>query len=102
MTDMHVAQFTLQAKPGHYTQVAELYSTFAAEFLSGHPALETVLILGDEGSGVVRGIGVFTDRPSADSVNSDPQFAAFNDAVTPMLASPPERLELELLHLFTH
>lgn len=98
---MYVAQFTLHAKPGHYTEVAELYSAFAADFLSGHPALESVLILGDEGSGVVRGIGVFTDRPSADSVNSDPQFAAFNDAVAPMLASAPERVELELLHLFT-
>jgi len=97
---MYVAEFTLQAKPGHYAEVAELYSAFAAEFLSGHPALESVLILGDEASGVVRGVGVFTDRPSADSVNSDPQFAAFNDAVAPMLASPPERVELDLLHLF--
>ena len=98
---MHVAEFTLHAKPGHYKEVAELYSSFAEEFLSGHDALESVLILGDEGSGVVRGIGVFTDRPSADSVNSDPQFAAFNDAVSPMLATQPERVELELLHLYS-
>ena len=97
---MYVAQFTLHAKPGHYTEVAEIYSAFAEDFLSNHDALESVLILGDEGSGVVRGIGVFTDRPSADSVNSDPQFAAFNDAVSPMLADPPERVELELLHLY--
>jgi len=98
---MYVAQFTLHAKPGHYAEVAALYSAFAAEFLSNHPALETVLVLGDEGSGVVRGIGVFTDRPSADSVNSDPEFAAFNDAVEPMLAQQPDRVELELLHLFS-
>ncbi len=97
----YVAEFTLHAKPGHYKEVAELYSAFAADFLSGHPALDSVLILGDEGSGVVRGLGVFTDRSSADSVNSDPQFAAFNDAVAPMLAGPPERVELELLHRFT-
>jgi len=98
---LHVAEFTLHAKPGHYRAVAELYSVFAAEFLSEHEALETVLIVGDEGSGVVRGIGVFTDRESADSVNSDPEFAAFNDAVGPLLANPPERVELELLHLFS-
>jgi quinol monooxygenase YgiN len=98
---MYVAEFTLHAKPGHYDDVSALYSAFAAEFLSDHPALETVLILGDEGSGVLRGIGVYTDRPAADSVNSDPEFAAFNDAVAPMLASPAERVELELLHLFT-
>jgi len=97
---MYVAEFTLHAKPGHYTEVASLYSSFAAEFLANHDALESVLVVGDEGSGVVRGMGVFTDRPAADSVNSDPEFAAFNDAVAPMLATPPERMELELLHLF--
>jgi quinol monooxygenase YgiN len=97
---MYVAEFTLNAKPGHYAEVAAIYSDFAADFLSNHDALESVLILGDEGSGVVRGIGVFSDRPSADNVNSDPQFAAFNDAVAPMLADPPQRVELELLHLY--
>jgi hypothetical protein len=69
---MYAAEFTLHAKPGHYAEVAALYSAFAADFLSDHPALESVMILGDEASGVVRGIGVFTDRPAADSVNSDP------------------------------
>jgi quinol monooxygenase YgiN len=97
---MYVAEFTLHVKPGHYTEVAELYSAFGADFLSDQEALRTVLILGDEGSGVVRGIGVFTDRPAADGVNSNPKFAAFNDAVGPMLANPPERVELELLHLY--
>ena len=32
-TEMYVAEFTLQAKPGHYTEVAALYSAFAADFL---------------------------------------------------------------------
>ena len=57
-----------------------------------------MLILGDEAAGVVRGIGVFTDRDSADAVNSDPEFAAFNDQITPLLASSSERVELNLLH----
>jgi quinol monooxygenase YgiN len=100
-TAVYVAQFTLHAKPGHYSQVADLYSTFAREFLATHEALESVLIVGDEGSGAIRGIGVFQDRLSADQVNSDPEFAAFNDAVGPLLAEPPDRVELELLHLYT-
>jgi quinol monooxygenase YgiN len=95
---MHVAEFTLHAKPGHFDQVAEIYSEFATNFLSQHPALERVLILGDEAAGVVRGIGVFSDRDSADAVNSDREFAAFNDRVGPLLASPSERVELQLLH----
>jgi hypothetical protein len=32
-----------------------------------------VLILGDEAAGMVRGVGVFSDRGSADAVNSDPE-----------------------------
>jgi quinol monooxygenase YgiN len=95
---MHVAEFTLHAKPGHFQEVADIYSEFAKSFLSGHPALESVLILGDEAEGVVRGIGVFSDREQADAVNSDPEFAAFNERIAPLLASPSERVELQLLH----
>ncbi len=97
---MHVAEFTLHAKPGHFEQVSEIYSDFATTFLSTHPALETVLILGDEASGIVRGIGVFSDRDSADAVNSDPAFASFNDRIGPLLAAPSERVELQLLHQY--
>ena len=97
---MHVAEFTLHAKPGHFDQVAEIYSEFATTFLSDHPALESVLILGDEAAGVVRGIGIFTDRDSPDAVNSDPEFAVFNDRIGPLLASPSERVELQLLHRY--
>jgi quinol monooxygenase YgiN len=95
---MHIAEFTLHAKPGHYQDVADIYSAFAADFLSNHAALETVLVVGDESDGVVRGIGVFSDRDAADAVNSDSQFADFNDKVAPLLASPSERVELQLLH----
>jgi quinol monooxygenase YgiN len=98
---MHVAEFTLHAKPGHYEQVAEIYSEFAAGFLSEHPALQTVLILGDEASGVVRGVGVFTDREAADDVNSDPEFASFNDRIGPLLSGPSERVELQLVHYYS-
>ena len=80
--------------------MAEVYSEFAARFLSEQAALETVLILGDEAAGTVRGIGVFSDQESADAVNSDPEFAAFNDRVGPLLAGPSERVELQLLHRY--
>jgi quinol monooxygenase YgiN len=97
---VHVAEFTLHAKPGHYDQVAEIYSDFAKKFLSDQPALENVLILGDEAEGVVRGVGVFSDESAADAVNSDPEFAAFNDRIEPLLAGPSERVELQLLHRY--
>jgi quinol monooxygenase YgiN len=98
---MHAAEFTLHAKPGHFEQVAEIYSEFAASFLSDHPALQTVMVVGDEASGLVRGVGVYTDREAADEVNSDPEFASFNDRIEPLLASPPERVELALLHHYS-
>jgi quinol monooxygenase YgiN len=98
---LYVAEFTLYAKPGHYSDVAEIYSNFAADFLSTHDALLSVMVVGDEASAVLRGIGVWEDRESADAVNSDPAFAVFNDAIAPLLAAPAERAELSLLHLFS-
>ena len=98
---MYVTEFTLHAKPGDFEQLAEIHSEFAADFLSDHPALQTVLVVGDEASGVVRGIGVYTDREAADQDNSDPEFASYNDRIAPLLASPPERVELQLLHHYS-
>ena len=97
---MIVIEFSCKAKPGHYTEVSELYSAFAADFLSTHDALETVVVFGDEASGVVRGLGMYESRSAADSVNSDPMFAGFNDAIALLLAEPPQRTEYNLLHLF--
>lgn len=54
-SSVHVAEFTLHAKPGHFDEVAQVYS----------------------------------------------EFAAFNDRIAPLLASPSERVELQLLHRYT-
>lgn len=97
---MHVAEFTMHAKPGHYADVAARFSEFAQRYLNEHEALHGVLVVGEEASGVVRGIGMYVDRESADRVNSDPEFAAFNDEIRPLLAGTPERVELTLLHLY--
>jgi quinol monooxygenase YgiN len=97
---VYVVEFTLHVKAGHFDTVSDLYSAFAADFLTTHDALVSVLVVGDQASGVVRGIGVWSDRESADAVNSNPEFAAFNDAIGPLLAEPAERIELSLLHLF--
>ena len=97
---MYVAEFTLHAKPGHYAEVADLYAAFVTDFLSTHPTLQSAIIVGDEASGLVRGIGVWDSREAADHVNSEPEFASFNDAMAPLLAVPAERVELELLHSF--
>jgi len=97
---VYVAEFTLHVKPGHFAAAANLYSAFSADFLVTHDALVSVLVVGDEASGIVRGLGVWVDRESADAVNSNPEFAAFNDAISPLLAQPADRAELSLLHLF--
>ena len=104
--DLEGAQ--IMARAGYDArEMANMFKTIEAqgssgpEFLSDHPALETVLILADEAAGVVRGSGVFADRDSADAVNSDPEFASFNDAVAALLAEASERVELNLLHLYT-
>jgi hypothetical protein len=58
---MDVAEFSLHTKPGHFDEVADMYSEFAESFLHHQPSLQTVLIVGDEASGLVRGLGVFGD-----------------------------------------
>ena len=97
----NVVEFTMNVKPGHYAEVVELYSEFACEFQLIDPSLHTVHILGDEGSGVVRGIGIFDARVAANEVNSNALFAAFNDAVAPLISGEPTRVVLDLLHGWT-
>lgn len=91
-----LVEFTLHAKPGHYEEVAKLYGEFAKRFQEKHPSDELILLVGDPASGLVRGIGVLP-HDLAEEVNSDEDFAAFNDSVSDLIAGPPERIELDLL-----
>ncbi len=93
-----VVEFTLNVKPGHYEQVAEIYSEFAHDYLALNPSLLSVLIVGDAGQGVVRGIGVFDNAENAAAVNSDQIFADFNDKISPLISGNPDRVLLDLLH----
>ena len=77
---MVVIEFACKVKQGHFEEVQELYSAFAADFLSTHEALETVLVFADQTAGEVRGLGVYETREAADAVSNDPEFVAFNDA----------------------
>ena len=97
---MYAAELTLHAMPGHYQEVADRFSEFADRYLNEHEALHHVMVLGDPASGIVRGIGLYVDRASADRVNSDPEFAEFTDGIDHLLVTPPERIELSLLHLY--
>lgn len=96
-----VVEFTLNVKPGHYTDVLDLYSEFAHTYMELNPALISVLIVGDEGAGVVRGIGVYGDHDEAAAVNSDVFFGAFMDAIEPLIEGAPSRVLLDLVHAWT-
>lgn len=98
---MYVAEFSLQARMGHYTDVSNALQKFVETFLSTHAALESVLVVGDPASGLVRAIGVWDSKADADKVTSDPAFAAFNDGIAPHLASTADRQELELLKRYS-
>ena len=95
-----VIEFTMHAKPGQFEAVLNAYSEFAAEFQMLVPEDRLILIVGDPASGLVRGIGVLESAEIAEDINSMPFFAAFNEAVAPYLASAPERVELQLIHMF--
>ena len=87
---MYVAEFTLHAKPGHFEQVAEIYSQFAADFLSEHPALQTVLVLGDEASGVVRGSRGVDGSRGGGRRQQRPRVRVLQRPIGPLLASPTQ------------
>ncbi|MDA3021721.1 MAG: hypothetical protein O2943_03495 [Actinomycetota bacterium] len=96
-----VVEFTLNVKPGHYADVLDLYSAFAHNYMEINPALISVLVVGDEGSGIVRGIGVYGDHAEAAAVNSDVFFDAFMDAIEPLIEGAPSRVLLDLFHAWS-
>ena len=96
-----VVEFTLNVKPGHYTDVLDLYSEFAHTYMELNPALISVLVVGDEGAGVVRGIGVYGDHDEAAAVNSDVFFGAFMEAIEPLIEGAPSRVLLDLVHAWS-
>ena len=96
-----VVEFTLNVKPGHYTDVLDLYSEFAHTYMELNPALISVLVVGDEGAGVVRGIGVYGDHDEAAAVNSDVFFGAFMDAIESLIEGAPSRVLLDLVHAWS-
>ena len=96
-----VVEFTLNVKPGHYTDVLDLYSEFTHTYMEINPALISVLVVGDEGAGVVRGIGVYGDHDEAAAVNSDVFFGAFMDAIEPLIEGAPSRVLLDLVHAWS-
>ncbi len=96
-----VVEFTLHVRPGHYEQVAEIYSEFAHDYLELNPSLISVLVVGDPGQGIVRGIGVFNTASDAAAVNSDQIFANFNDQIAPLISGNPDRVLLDLLHAWS-
>ena len=96
-----VVEFTLNVKPGHYTDVLDLYSEFAHTYMELNPALLSIIVVGDEGAGVVRGIGVYGDHDEAAAVNSDVFFGAFMDAIEPLIEGAPSRVLLDLVHAWS-
>ena len=95
-----VIELTLRARPGHYGQVVDRYTDFSSHFQESVPDARTIMVTADPASGLIRGIVVYDHAQIAESVYSLPLFADFIDEVSPLLLMPPERIELQLLHLY--
>jgi hypothetical protein len=92
-----VVEFTLSVKPGHYAEVLTRYAEFAHNFAEINPAFISQLVVGDEASGIVRGIGVYTDHAEAAAVNSDAFFGDFMNVIEPLIEGAPTRVSLDLV-----
>ena len=96
-----VVEFTLHAKPGHFAEVLSAYNSFVDSLEHDVTDLQVVLVAAEAAEGYIRGVGVYDHADVAEGLNSRPFFASFVDRVESLLASPPERIELQLSHLYT-
>lgn len=96
-----VIEFTLQAKPGHYQQVMDLEVKFVDAFFGTHPSLKIVLVVGDPSAGIVRAIAVYDTHEAANAVNSDPDFAEYNDLIESYTVGSATRIPLDLINTWS-
>lgn len=96
-----VIEFTLIAKPGHFSEVLSAYDDFVTSVEHDVTDMQVLLVAAEAAEGFIRGVAVYEHADVAEGLNSRPFFAAFVDKVEPLLAAPPERIELSLAHLYT-
>ena len=95
-----VIEYTMVVKPGHYDTVMAAYVEFADRFGEVNPTEDLILVTGDPATGLIRGIGVFASEVEAEQVAGADLFVAFRDQVSDLLVTVPQRVELELVHVF--
>jgi len=100
INDATLVEFTMKAKLGHVAEVIDLYAAFIERYQERVPDARLVLETAHEASGTIRGIVVYDHNELADAADSSHLLGDFVDSVEHLLASPPERTELSVLHLF--
>ncbi len=93
-------EFTMKAKPGHYSEVMEKYVAFADVFVETDPDEQLALITGDPASGTIRGIGLYDSHAAGGAANSRASMAAFMDEVADLIDGAPTRIEMDLVHAY--
>jgi len=96
-----VVEATYTAKAGHYDEVEARLLAFAPTYLHVNPALKSLMVIGDAGTGVVRAIAVYDSHDDAAAVNSDPIFASFADEIGAFMVAAPQRTLMKLVHTFS-
>jgi len=95
-----VIEYTMMVKAGEYDTVMAAYVEFADRFGELNPTEDLILVTGDPSTGLIRGIGVFVSDLEAEQVVGADLFVSFRDEVANLLVAVPERVELELVHVF--
>lgn len=95
-----VIEYTMVALPGKYEELLDSYVEFADRFGEQNPTEDLILITGDAGEGVIRGIGVFESGAEGHEVYGAELFLAFRDHAAHLVAGEPTRTERELVHVF--
>lgn len=95
-----VIEYTMMVKPGEYDTVMAAYIDFADRFGELNPTEDLILVTGDSRAGLIRGIGVFASDVEAEQALGAELFVSFRDEVAHLLTTVPERVELDLVHVF--
>lgn len=95
-----LVEMNLQARLGHVDEVVELHESFAQAFQEVEPDAAIILETVQRATGRMRAFVLYQHHAVATAEGVGALVGGFYDAVEPLLAEPPRRSELHIVHAF--
>ncbi len=95
-----LVEMSMLARLGHVDDVIALHESFAQDFQEVEPNAVIILETVQRASGRIRAFVLYENTNIATAEGSGPLVGGFYDAVETLLAEPPRRSELHIVHAF--